>query len=351
MNKPAHIQYLDMLRCVAMLSVIIIHVASPLVNMTYAKNMEYWWIGNIFNSAVRFAVPLFLMLSGATMLGKNYDYKDFIKRRFSRVVIPFLFWIIIYWIYRWYSLKPAVQPHYLESVISWGVNLFLNEGVSKHFWYIYMIVFLYPLIPLAGKLFQRLNNLQLLALVFVWLIFLIFMRDTPFNAYGWKKDYWSKFSGYLLYSGYMLLGFYISRIRLPWKRLCVPAAIVYVATVCVISYMTFSLSSASHKLNLYHYSYLSMNTVAQTIAVFVFFKDMKSGNPLADTMIDILSKNSYGIYLVHILIIGLLFQHGIYWSFTYPLVSLPALTLFVALFSFIIIYLLKKIPGGKYIAG
>jgi hypothetical protein len=51
------------------------------------------------------------------------------------------------------------------------------------------------------------------------------------------------------------------------------------------------------------------------------------------------------------MIIGILFQHGIYWKFAHPLVSLPLLTFIVLISSFGIIFVLRKIPGGKYISG
>ena len=72
--------------------------------------MPYWWVGNVADSLVRFAVPVFLMLSGATMLGKEYSLTDFYKKRFLRVFLPFVFWLGMYWIYRWAMLKPASRP-------------------------------------------------------------------------------------------------------------------------------------------------------------------------------------------------------------------------------------------------
>ena len=99
-SNISKIEWLDTLRTLATLGVIIIHISSPLVNMEYNKNMSFWWIGNVVDSAVRYAVPLFLMLSGATLLDKEFQLWDFYKRRFSRVLVPFLFWIIAYSIYR-----------------------------------------------------------------------------------------------------------------------------------------------------------------------------------------------------------------------------------------------------------
>ena len=68
MPEKSKIQYLDILRTLATIGVIIIHTSSPVLNMAYGHSMSEWWVGNIFDSASRFAVPLFLLLSGATLL-------------------------------------------------------------------------------------------------------------------------------------------------------------------------------------------------------------------------------------------------------------------------------------------
>ena len=96
MQSKSVVQYLDSLRALATIGVILIHISSPLVNMTWSKNMPYWWVGNVADSLVRFAVPVFLMLSGATMLGKEYSLTDFYKKRFLRVFLPFVFWLGMY---------------------------------------------------------------------------------------------------------------------------------------------------------------------------------------------------------------------------------------------------------------
>src|ERR1035437_9251813 len=167
-SKTTNIQYLDTLRALAILGVIIIHISSPLVNMTYGKNMPFWWIGNVVDSAVRFAVPLFLMLSGATLLGKEYKLSEFYKKRFLRVLVPFLFWIMVYWVYRWIILSSKTQPHDFNSILKWATGLFLKEGVSKHFWYIYMIVFIYLFVPFMGKGLRKLDLNVISNLLLLW---------------------------------------------------------------------------------------------------------------------------------------------------------------------------------------
>ncbi|HEY6915349.1 MAG TPA: hypothetical protein VI413_11785, partial [Paludibacter sp.] len=98
-------------------------------------------------------------------------------------------------------------------------------------------------------------------------------------------------------------------------------------------------------------SYLSINTIIQSIALFVWIKDISSRSKYSSLIQSNISSYSYGIYLVHIMAIGILFQNGIYWNFAHPLLSLPLLTIGVLICSFLIIFVLRKIPFGKYIAG
>ena len=350
-SKTTNIQWLDSLRALAMLGVIIIHISSPLVNMTYNKNMPYWWIGSVVDSAVRFAVPLFLMLSGATLLGKEYKLSDFYKRRFSRVLVPFLFWMVVYWAYRWTTLAPKAQPLDISAIWNWATGLFLKEGISKHFWYVYMILFIYLFVPFLGKGLRKLNKSAISNILLLWVVLTFTFKSVPLNMYGWSGDYGSKLLGFFLYSGFLVLGFYLSKLPVYSSRIRISAAAVFILSVLVSAVSTYFFSQKAHKLDLSMYSYLSINTIIQSIAIFMWIKDSSIKNKLISLIQTNISNYSYGIYLVHILVISFLFDNGIYWKFAHPLLSLPLLTFIVLVCSFGIIFVLRKIPLGKYISG
>ncbi len=350
-TKHTNIQYIDSLRSLAIIGVIVIHITSPLVNMAYNSNMPYWWIGNIVNSAFRFAVPLFLMISGATLLGKEYDLREFYKKRMLRVLVPFLFWIVVYWIFRWLMLTPKQQPHALSDITNWTINLFLNEGVSKHFWYIYMILFIYLFVPFISKLVQKSSTPVLLIYLSSWAVLCIGTYSMNLSFYKWTGDYPQKFLGYFQYAGFLVLGYFLKNITIKVGKTRLLAALVFIITVLICAVVAYLVSKHNHKLNLRIYSYFSLNTIIQSIAVFILLKDIYIKNRYITTVQNALSNYSFGIYLVHIIIISILFRNGIYWSFAHPIVSLPLLTLLVLACSFVIIFILRKIPGGKYIAG
>lgn len=349
--KPTNIQWLDTMRALATLGVIIIHISSPLVNMAYGKNMPYWWIGNVVDSAVRFAVPVFLMLSGATLLGKEYNLREFYTRRFTRVLLPFLFWLVVYWIYRWAMLKTWQQPQEPLAILTWAGKLFLKEGVSKHFWYVYMIVFIYLFVPFLVKALRKLSLSVISNILLLWVILTFVFKSTPLNMYNWSGDYGSKFGGYFLYSGYLVLGYYLSKLPVTSRKIRFSAAAIFILSASVSAVATYLFSQKSHRLDMSIYSYLSVNTIIQSIALFMWIKDITVKNKYTSLIQSNISNYSYGIYLVHIIVIGVLFRNGIYWSFAHPLLSLPLLAVGVLVCSFLIIFVLRKIPFGKYISG
>lgn len=350
MTKQTNIQYLDTLRCLALLGVIVIHTTTPILKMMYEKNMEFWWIGNTIDSSVRFVIAMFLMLSGATMLGKEYKLSDYYRKRFVRVLVPFLFWLVAYWLYRWCELTPNRQPHSFDSIIKWGIALFQNEGVSKHFWYVYMILVIYLFVPFMGKWVQRINQGTLVYFLVGWVILNILVNNkiiNPISSYAIANRLFT----YFLYSGYLLLGYYLFKLKTVDVKFRKAAFVIFILTIMYSALATYFLSKNAHKLDTSAYGSLTINTMLQSIALVVIFKNKLFDNKLISNAIRIISDYSYGIYLVHIMVISILYNNGIFWTIAHPFVSLPLIIIMTLIISMIIIAILRKIPGGKYISG
>jgi surface polysaccharide O-acyltransferase-like enzyme len=214
-----------------------------------------------------------------------------------------------------------------------------------------MIVFIYLFVPFMGKGLRKLNLSIISNLLLLWVVLVFVSKSIPLNMYGWSENYGSKFWGYFLYSGYLVLGYYLTQIPIASQKIRFPVLVIFVLTVVVSAGSTYFFSQKAHRIDLSMYSYLSINTIIQSIALFLLIKDIQVKNRYFSLIQSTISNYSYGIYLVHIMIIGIMFNHGIYWSFTYPLLSLPLLVGGVLVCSIAIIFVLRKIPGGKYIAG
>ena len=92
--KSKRIFYLDALRALAILSVIIIHVAASTQYLVNGHSAVYpflsssWFLNDIMALCFRIGVVLFLMLAGALSLGRSWEIKTFLGRRIPRIVLP-----------------------------------------------------------------------------------------------------------------------------------------------------------------------------------------------------------------------------------------------------------------------
>ena len=75
---------IDLLRILACLMVVFIHVSA--FGMLSGVGSFNWHIGNIYDSLVRSAVPLFVMISGAFLLSKNISYKEIFSKYILRIL-------------------------------------------------------------------------------------------------------------------------------------------------------------------------------------------------------------------------------------------------------------------------
>lgn len=86
------VNYITLLSVISAIAVIIDHVKGGNIEDFSATTL--WRNINIIEGIVHFAVPIFFMISGATLIDyrDRYSTKEFLKRRFKKTVIPFLFW-------------------------------------------------------------------------------------------------------------------------------------------------------------------------------------------------------------------------------------------------------------------
>ena len=91
MKKKIYIQILGVIACLA---VVAMHVNGCFWQFSYDR---YWITANIIECICYFAVPIFFMISGATLLNyrKRYTTAVFFKKRFGKTLVPFLIWSVI----------------------------------------------------------------------------------------------------------------------------------------------------------------------------------------------------------------------------------------------------------------
>lgn len=128
----------DVLRCVAAIMVIAIHVSA----WPFSQYNDGWIAALIIDSFSRCSVPLFFMLTGYFLLcGKQETLSQFISKRFLRIFLPFVMLIFIYGYFKDSSITDLIK------------KAFLQGNLDFHLWYVYSIIGIYVFIPVLKVLF------------------------------------------------------------------------------------------------------------------------------------------------------------------------------------------------------
>lgn len=341
--KSEKLEWIDSLRVLATFSVIILHVACSILYQYGSISNLDWWVGNIYDSSVRFCVPIFLMISGTLILSKTYEsIGEYLRKRVLRILFPFLFWSIIY-ITRDLFFK-FNHGEYLSFIeVLKFIFLRLKDGASFHLWYVYMIIGLYLFFPIIGKWINKSNKHEIKYFLGIWV--LAILAQLPFVKEFMPNIDFYYFSGYI---GLPILGYYLNQISFNFNRKRIIYIVSILAGILITIFGTYLITK--YKGSFYHgfYDYLSLNVIFVSAGIFLFFKDFVRFN---SKTILFFSKYSYGTYLIHILVLWIFGEFGFFYNSLNPIIGIPIISVSCFFVSTLIIWGVNKLPFGKYVSG
>ena len=139
--------YIDYLRVLAIIAVITIHVTMYFYSQKGEIGHPGWWLSNILNSASKFAVPLFVMISGAVLLGRPMVMAKFYRTRLVRLLPPTIFWTFVYLAFNCYR-----EHIHMGQFVWFAKHALLVVGAANyHLWYLTMFMCLMPFVPFINK--------------------------------------------------------------------------------------------------------------------------------------------------------------------------------------------------------
>lgn len=281
--------FFDLLRCVAAVAVIAIHVLAPYRDELGQIPFGEWATAVGVNSVSRWAVPVFILITGALMLSdkRPFDAKYYVKRRLGKVLVPFLVWSLFY--------------AYLSG---WSINGFDALGAKQvladsatdatyyHLGFFYYFIPLYFVIPFFQFVVRQYGDSSLYAFVLIWLATtLLFLFDIDGV---WSNELW-------LYSGYLPLGYLLYR-RVPLTKGYVAIfALLGSVALFTTAYMVITDSVAAQEYTVGRWlSYKTLNVVLAASMIFMLCRYFGEGlSQKSNQVIGFISKNSLGIYILH----------------------------------------------------
>lgn len=341
--------YFDYLRVIAILAVIILHVAAQNFNSLNGRSLT-WNIHNFYDGLVRWGVPIFVMISGSLFLSREIEIKTLYKKNISRLVVVYLIWAVFYAVA--VSLAKFI---FAKEAMSFAVIL-ENIIVSHyHLWFIPMIIGLYMCVPIIREIVKSKSlTTYFLSISFVF-SFLIpqFVNISNDFIGGTFAKYVNKFDTVINeYMGlhfvlgfpfYFILGYYMNNVELTKKQ----RSTVYILGILGFA-ATIALNAiASWKANeprQTYYNNFSINVLLEAIAIHTWFKYRAYDHIRLNTLVSTLAKYSFGAYLVHVFVILVLNELGLNTLMCSPIVSIPVVSLISIVISFAASWILNKLP-------
>lgn len=333
--------YISFISVISAFAVVVLHANGCFWN--FSSTDRYWKTANVIECIFYFAVPVFFMISGATLFDffQRYSLKEFFSRRIRKTVIPYIFW-------SFFGL--AFQVYYLKSIErtmvngKYVMNSLLSGNSVRIYWFFIPLFCIYLSIPLFAAVREDLRKrvfIYLAVICFILNCIIPFINSVFHIGIGYQLSV-TVGSDYLLY---LILGYLLHKYELKFKWRC----LIYVLGVTGLLLHiigTYQLSMAEGQIVSTYKGYTNLPCVLYSVAVFVFAKHTWGGKVvqirLANRITSFLRDYTFGLYLVHwyvmqamIKVFGINIQ-SIYFRLGAPFVIVAVSVLFI--------YAVRKIP-------
>lgn len=299
-------------------------------------------------------VDLFLMLSGALSLGRDWDIRTFLGKRIPRIVGPFLFWgfvLSIVMVCASFVIPNMNVLNHLDlmSYLNYLGNCYMarNMGFTPY-WFFWMILGTYLIMPIFNKWLLHCDMKEVEYFLVIWIISSIFLYTLVDVTFPIKLSYFTS------PIGMVVLGYYLR--HTDRRILNNPYFAIFLMAMSFIACYAVStaLSTPDAIYRPERYDIFHIMTVTGVFMLFKNFSKLAPGVHLSDGSLFkksafSIAKYSYGIYLIHRVV--LLFVH--YFMRAQPgyIVLDIELILMTLILSWAIMAILNRVPYVNQVIG
>lgn len=332
----------DQLRSLATLAVVAIHVSA-----NYAAVLPAAYL---VNQTVRFAVPLFIILSGY-LLYRSSDpedsYLSFYKNRSDKVLWPYLIWTGIYYLY-----DLAAQGSFDDGLVlmrNLGEHL-LWGSAFYHLYFMVIIIQFYLLFPLLREGMKKSPRLVLLVSLLVTVLAQTLLCLHALNIISLPPEpgpfYWLGFPAWVFY---FCLGMYhANQLQVDKSRTSMPG--MFLAWI-----MSLGVLLVEGKVSGLYASSIKPTVLIYTVVSYLFFYQCCSASPRSSsTRIYWFSSQSFLIYLLHPVMLEALTRPVKLLGYPDPWTGITGMFLLYTctlLTTVGVVFLLSHTPVIKYLGG
>jgi len=362
-NEKPRLCWADCLRIYSMFNIIFLHSANHSYEKALAvtKNRNVIYVC-IYNTITRFAVPVFVMISGMFFLNPNkkFSLSRLVKKNILRLVTAFNFWSAINAFIN--VVRPKTRPSILSSEFIKQFSIYFFQG-EEYLWFILMIMGCYLCIPILRRISDDKALMRyFLGLWIVWGSIIPTVTDilnmtsaktvtTVFTVWisRWHFHFTLEFIGYFA-AGYYLYK-YVNIEKLKHRIILYILGFVDLIVIIAVC-ITFDIK------NNYIFTLLRENMATTNVfyscVIFIFFKYEIGRIHFSKKAYKIITKVSsltFGMYLSHMVVRNILFNeinfahdhigNNIHYS---PVFGIPLLFIIVSCVCLLISYTISCIP-------
>lgn len=324
------------LRVMAAFGVVALHVCS-LGLRDAGVGTTAWWIANFYDASTRWCVPVFIMISGALLLGpqKALPMAMFYRRRMGRILVPLAFWSVFYL---------ALQAYSGGLTAYVVVRGLIRGNPYGHLWFLYMIAGLYCLTPVLQPFTARASWRQQM-----WIVALLLASVgshsfiQTFTASAGRPTI---FSVCIPHIPYFLCGYVLSQVVVRSRWIMYLAVWIVAAWVAVAVGTGVLFRQVEFYLSSHHSPLIILMSMGVFLLVSGLFQQQMADHQRPWRILRNLDNTSFGVYLIHPFFLFVLMKSNLHTRYIvpHPLLAIPLLSIALIMASISVASLLKRIP-------
>jgi surface polysaccharide O-acyltransferase-like enzyme len=334
--------WVDWLRAAAMFLVVTIHVSGQLTNVWGQIPASQWIVADVYGGIARVSVPLFFMISGYLLLPRTESLRSFYTKRMARILVPFIAWSLIYLAWFCGGHPNTCTPGLVQQLL-------LVQGTYYHMWFLYVLISVYLILPVLRLIVRPgTDNGLLWYVICLWIIFQPLMTIAA-KLWNFQVNISAPLAtGFL---PYFLLGYLLGEITLT-RRMIVASLLIVLLGALVTVVGTYLMTRSDGQFNGFFYDFLGLNVIIASAGAFVLLRWIgnvpRLASPGSQSIARSLASASFGIYLIHILIIESLSFVHVNTFMGHSIWSIPFVSVLVFALSYGIVRLMQKVPVLQY---
>lgn len=300
-NNKKYILYFDLLNIFACFAVVALHVNGAV--HTFAKTRN--WVSCMFIEALfYFAVPVFFMLTGATLMNyrKRYDTGAFFKKRIFKTFVPFMIWSIIGICWSIFYTK-GMKISDINTPAKF-ISAVINCKGMGIYWFFPALFSVYLTIPLFSLVDEDKRIGKKGIFTYLILVYIVLNVLLPFVC-RLTGIQWNSALNAVSCGGYVvwfLIGYLLANTDIN-KKFRILIYILGLIGFFMYFYLTVQNSFKTGRFDKTYAGYMNIPAIFMGTAVFVFFKYGKwnfiDKHEKAVRFVRNLSSASFGVYLIH----------------------------------------------------